>query len=169
MDKPKRPIPAYLLFLRTVRATIHRENPTYGVRQIATRAGQMWRELQDRSEWNNQAAVLRQQYVRQMEEYRTFQRNERLERYRTGMHAPYRFGNPFRPPAFPQSSMIRALPLVNPAQPASPAVQVSTSVAPALPGTSSAPAPSASLQVNTLAVTIKIEQDKVIKEEPRDN
>lgn len=47
-EKPKRPLSAYFLWLGENREQIKRENPGMKVTEIAKRAGELWRGLEDK-------------------------------------------------------------------------------------------------------------------------
>lgn len=47
-EKPKRPLSAYFLWLGENREQIKRDNPGMKVTEIAKRAGELWRGLEDK-------------------------------------------------------------------------------------------------------------------------
>lgn len=49
MDRPKRPLSAYMLWLNENREAIKKESPGIKVTEIAKRGGELWRGLGDKS------------------------------------------------------------------------------------------------------------------------
>lgn len=49
MEKPKRPLSAYMLWLNENREAIKKESPGIKVTEIAKRGGELWRGLGDKS------------------------------------------------------------------------------------------------------------------------
>ncbi|XP_061705413.1 high mobility group protein D-like [Cydia pomonella] len=68
-ERPKRPMSAYFLWLNSVREQIKAENPGIKVTEIAKLGGQMWQNLADKSVWQEQAAKLKEKYLKDLEEY----------------------------------------------------------------------------------------------------
>lgn len=68
-NKPKRPPTAFMLYLNAHREEIKSENPGIPVTDIAKKGGEMWRELKDKSEWENKAAKLKEEYNKAIKEY----------------------------------------------------------------------------------------------------
>lgn len=52
MDRPKRPLSSYMIFLNGQREQIKRENPGIKITEIAKRGGELWRALEDKSRWH---------------------------------------------------------------------------------------------------------------------
>lgn len=59
----KRPLTAFMLFLQSIRDEIKIKYPGINVREIAKKAGEMWRELKDKSDWQAKGAQKMQEYA----------------------------------------------------------------------------------------------------------
>ncbi|KAI9582991.1 FACT complex subunit Ssrp1 [Glossina fuscipes] len=70
LNKPKRPTTAFMLWLNDTRDQIKRENPGISVTDLAKKAGEMWKELKDKSKWEEKAAKDKQRYLDQMKTYK---------------------------------------------------------------------------------------------------
>ncbi|XP_028042074.1 high mobility group protein D-like [Bombyx mandarina] len=68
-DKPKRPMSAYLLWLNSARSKIKDDNPGLKVTEIAKKAGEIWRSMYDKSEWEEKAAKAKEQYIVDLESF----------------------------------------------------------------------------------------------------
>ncbi|KAG9434226.1 FACT complex subunit Ssrp1 [Apis mellifera carnica] len=68
-NKPKRPPTAFMMWLNSARERIKAENPGIAVTEIAKKGGEMWRELKDKSEWEQKAAKAKKDYSASMKEY----------------------------------------------------------------------------------------------------
>ncbi|XP_034949170.1 FACT complex subunit Ssrp1 [Chelonus insularis] len=68
-NKPKRPSSAFMLWLNATRDKIKSENPGISVTEISKKAGEMWKELKDKSEWEQKAAKLKKEYSEALKEY----------------------------------------------------------------------------------------------------
>lgn len=68
-NKPKRPPTAFMLYLNANRDKIKSDNPGIAVTEIAKKGGEMWRDLKDKSEWENKASKLKEEYAKAMKEY----------------------------------------------------------------------------------------------------
>ncbi|XP_067000810.1 FACT complex subunit Ssrp1 isoform X1 [Anabrus simplex] len=68
-NKPKRAPTAFMIWLNAHRESIKADNPGIAVTEIAKKGGEMWRELKDKSEWENKAKEAKEEYLRQMKEY----------------------------------------------------------------------------------------------------
>ncbi|XP_046830309.1 FACT complex subunit Ssrp1 [Vespa velutina] len=68
-NKPKRPATAFMLWLNSARDQIKAENPGIAVTEIAKKGGEMWRELKDKSEWEQKATKAKKEYSAAMKEY----------------------------------------------------------------------------------------------------
>ncbi|CAK9814148.1 FACT complex subunit Ssrp1 [Anthophora quadrimaculata] len=68
-NKPKRPPTAFMIWLNSARERIKAENPGIAVTEIAKKGGEMWRELKDKSEWEQKAAKAKKEYAASMKEY----------------------------------------------------------------------------------------------------
>lgn len=69
-NAPKRAITAFLVWLNENREKIKKENPGIKVTEISKKAGEMWSEMKDKSEWEARAAKDKERYAREMEEYK---------------------------------------------------------------------------------------------------
>uniref|UniRef100_A0A336KB88 CSON004703 protein n=1 Tax=Culicoides sonorensis TaxID=179676 RepID=A0A336KB88_CULSO len=68
-EKPKRPLSAYMLWLNSAREGIKKENPGIKVTEIAKKGGEIWRGMKDKSEWENKAAKLKDDYTKAVQEF----------------------------------------------------------------------------------------------------
>jgi len=68
-DKPKRPLSAYMLWLNDNREAIKKENPGIKVTEVAKRGGELWRNLKDKSKWEQKAVEAKDKYTKQMKEF----------------------------------------------------------------------------------------------------
>ncbi|XP_053964664.1 FACT complex subunit Ssrp1 [Anastrepha ludens] len=69
-NKPKRATTAFMLWLNDSREQIKKDNPGIKVTEIAKKAGEMWKELKDKSKWDELAAKDRQRYQDEMKDYK---------------------------------------------------------------------------------------------------
>ncbi|KAG8192979.1 hypothetical protein JTE90_028100 [Oedothorax gibbosus] len=69
-NKPKRPPSAYFLFLADKREQIKKDNPGIVITEITKKAGEMWKEVTDKSQWEERAGVLKKEYEKAMAEYK---------------------------------------------------------------------------------------------------
>merc|ERR1711915_340402 len=69
-NKPKRPQSAYFLWLNDNREKIKKENPGISITELTKMAGQKWRELDDKKEWEDRAAEAKVEYEEAMKEYK---------------------------------------------------------------------------------------------------
>ncbi|XP_017003111.2 FACT complex subunit Ssrp1 [Drosophila takahashii] len=68
--KPKRATTAFMLWLNDTRESIKKENPGIKVTEIAKKGGEMWKELKDKSKWEEAAAKDKQRYQDEMRNYK---------------------------------------------------------------------------------------------------
>ncbi|XP_055528620.1 mobility group protein 1A-like [Wyeomyia smithii] len=68
-EKPKRPLSAYMLWLGSAREQIKKENPGIKVTEIAKKGGELWRAMKDKSEWENKAAKMKDEYTKAVQEF----------------------------------------------------------------------------------------------------
>lgn len=68
-NRPKRPVTAFMLWLNNTREEIKSKHPGIAVTEIAKKGGEMWRELKDKSEWEQKAAKAKEDYAAAMKEY----------------------------------------------------------------------------------------------------
>ncbi|EDV35474.1 uncharacterized protein Dana_GF12460 [Drosophila ananassae] len=69
-DKPKRATTAFMLWLNDTREKIKKENPGIKVTEIAKKGGEMWKELKDKSKWEEAAAKDKLRYQEEMRNYK---------------------------------------------------------------------------------------------------
>lgn len=69
-NAPKRASTAFMLWLNEHRDEIKRENPSLKVTEIAKKGGEMWRELKDKSIWEEKAAKDKERYTNEMKNYK---------------------------------------------------------------------------------------------------
>ncbi|XP_047031996.1 high mobility group protein D-like [Helicoverpa zea] len=69
MEKPKRPMSAYLLWLNSERGKIKADHPGLKVTEVAKKAGEIWRSMDDKSTWEEKAAEAKEQYAKDLECY----------------------------------------------------------------------------------------------------
>lgn len=69
-NAPKRATTAFMLWLNETRDEIKRDNPGLKVTEIAKKAGEIWRELKDKSEWEEKAAKDKERYTNEMKNYK---------------------------------------------------------------------------------------------------
>ncbi|EDW00865.1 high mobility group protein Z [Drosophila grimshawi] len=68
-ERPKRPLSAYMLWLNENRESIKKENPGSKVTDIAKRGGELWRGLKDKTEWEQKAIKMKEEYNKAVKEY----------------------------------------------------------------------------------------------------
>ncbi|XP_022218389.2 FACT complex subunit Ssrp1 [Drosophila obscura] len=69
--KPKRGTSAFMLWLNDTRESIKRENPGIKVTEIAKKGGEMWKELKDKSKWEDAANKDKLRYQEEMRNYKS--------------------------------------------------------------------------------------------------
>ncbi|CAB3227150.1 unnamed protein product [Arctia plantaginis] len=69
-NAPKRPSTAFMLWLNENRKSIIDENPGIKVTEIAKKGGELWRDLKDKSEWEEKAAKAKEEYNQAMKKYK---------------------------------------------------------------------------------------------------
>ncbi|XP_037117319.1 FACT complex subunit SSRP1a isoform X2 [Syngnathus acus] len=69
---PKRPMSAYMLWLKSSREKIKSDNPGISVTEISKKAGELWRQLgkDEKEEWETKAGEARRQYDIAKKEYK---------------------------------------------------------------------------------------------------
>ncbi|XP_059482130.1 FACT complex subunit Ssrp1 isoform X2 [Neocloeon triangulifer] len=67
--KPKRPLSAYMIWINDNRESIKKKYPGISMTDVAKKGGELWRELKDKSEWEEKAAKLKAEYEVAMKEY----------------------------------------------------------------------------------------------------
>lgn len=68
-NKPKRPPTAFMLYLNSMREQIKKDNPGISVTEIAKKGGELWKQLSDKSEWNDKASKAKEEYNTAMKDY----------------------------------------------------------------------------------------------------
>nr|CAG4640707.1 EOG090X02Z1 [Eulimnadia texana] len=69
-NKPKRPQSAYFLWLNSNRDKIKAENPGISITELTKKAGELWKKLEDKSQWEAKAAKEKEAYEKAMKEYK---------------------------------------------------------------------------------------------------
>lgn len=69
MDRPKRPMSAYLMWLNSARQKIKADFPGLKVTEVAKKGGEIWRGMEDKSEWEAKAAKAKEQYTKDLESF----------------------------------------------------------------------------------------------------
>lgn len=69
MEKPKRPLSAYMIWLNSARGAIKLENPDYKVTDVAKKGGELWRNMKDKTEWEAKAAQAKRDYEVEVKEF----------------------------------------------------------------------------------------------------
>lgn len=68
-NMPKRPQSAYFLWLNESRERIKKDNPGISVTEVSKLAGEMWKEVEDKTEWEEKAVKAKEEYKIAMAEY----------------------------------------------------------------------------------------------------
>ncbi|KAJ0176496.1 hypothetical protein K1T71_007675 [Dendrolimus kikuchii] len=69
-NAPKRPATAFMLWLNENRKSILDDNPGIKVTEVAKKGGELWRDLTDKSEWEEKAAKSKEEYNVAMKKYK---------------------------------------------------------------------------------------------------
>lgn len=69
INRPKRPLSGYFLWLNENREQIKRAHPGIKVTEVARLGGEIWRTLKDKSKWVQQANEARERYTELMKVY----------------------------------------------------------------------------------------------------
>ncbi|CAH2096014.1 unnamed protein product [Euphydryas editha] len=69
-NAPKRPATAFMLWLNENRKGIVEDNPGIKVTEIAKKGGELWRDLKDKSEWEEKANKAKEEYNQAMKKYK---------------------------------------------------------------------------------------------------
>lgn len=69
-DKPKRATTAFLVWLNESRDQIRKDNPGLKITEISKKAGELWREMKDKSVWEEKAAKDKERYANEMKNYK---------------------------------------------------------------------------------------------------
>uniref|UniRef100_L7M9Q0 FACT complex subunit SSRP1 n=1 Tax=Rhipicephalus pulchellus TaxID=72859 RepID=L7M9Q0_RHIPC len=78
-NKPKRPPSAYFLWLAENREKIKKDNPGFSITDVTKRAGELWKEVTDKSKWEEQAAEAAAKYKEAMAAYQASQKDRPQE------------------------------------------------------------------------------------------
>lgn len=70
VNKPKRATTAFMLWLNETREQIRKDNPGIKITEVAKKGGEMWKELKDKSKWEELAAKDKQRYQDEMKDYK---------------------------------------------------------------------------------------------------
>ncbi|KAJ6642332.1 FACT complex subunit Ssrp1 [Pseudolycoriella hygida] len=68
--QPKRAQTAFLIFINEMREKIKSENPGIKITEISKKGGEMWRELKDKSEWEEKANKDKERYAEEMKKFK---------------------------------------------------------------------------------------------------
>jgi len=68
-NAPKRPTTAFMIWLNENREKIKEDNPGISFTDISKKGGELWKELKDKSEWENKAAKSKEEYLKAKKEY----------------------------------------------------------------------------------------------------
>lgn len=68
-DKPKKPMTAYFLWFQEQRDKMKEKYPDLSFTDLAKKGGELWKELKDKSKWENEAKRLQEGYKKDMERY----------------------------------------------------------------------------------------------------
>ncbi len=68
--QPKRGMSAYFLWMNENREKIKSEHPGLSVTEFGKKAGEIWKDLADKSEWNEKAAEDKKRYESEMEKWK---------------------------------------------------------------------------------------------------
>ncbi|XP_054258015.1 FACT complex subunit Ssrp1 [Macrosteles quadrilineatus] len=69
-NAPKRPPTAFMCFLNENREKIKRDNPGIAFLDISKKAGEMWKTLENKKEYEDKVAKLKEEYQEAMKEYK---------------------------------------------------------------------------------------------------
>ncbi|KAG8240393.1 hypothetical protein J437_LFUL002536 [Ladona fulva] len=69
-NMPKRPATAFMMWLNASREKIKSDNPGISVTEVSKKAGEIWRDMKDKSEWESKAAKAKEEYSKAMAEYK---------------------------------------------------------------------------------------------------
>ncbi|KAL1132560.1 hypothetical protein AAG570_010512 [Ranatra chinensis] len=69
-NRPKRPPSAYMLWFNENREKIKTDNPGISFTDIAKKGGELWKKLDDKSEWEKKCAKLKEEYQGELSQYK---------------------------------------------------------------------------------------------------
>ncbi|XP_053671007.1 FACT complex subunit Ssrp1 [Anopheles nili] len=67
---PKRPTSAFMFWLNANREQIRKDNPGVAITEISKKAGELWKELKDKKEWEAKATKSKEEYTEAMAAYK---------------------------------------------------------------------------------------------------
>ncbi|XP_021364929.1 FACT complex subunit SSRP1-like isoform X2 [Mizuhopecten yessoensis] len=68
-DKPKRPMSGYMIWFNTNREKMKTDHPNISIIELSKKAGELWKEITDKTEWDEKHAKAKEEYLVAMEEY----------------------------------------------------------------------------------------------------
>jgi upstream-binding transcription factor len=68
-NKPKKPLSSYLIFSMEMRKILDEEKPGLSFAEMNALIALKWKEISDKQIWNDKAAVAKERYTADMEEY----------------------------------------------------------------------------------------------------
>lgn len=68
--RPKKPSSAYFIWMKEAREQIKKDNPGIGVTDVAKRAGELWKEVKDKSKYEEMAAKEKKNYEKLVAEWK---------------------------------------------------------------------------------------------------
>ncbi len=78
--QPKRPMSAYFIWMNENREKIKSANPGMSITEVGKKAGELWKAMADKSEWDKRAAEDKQRYDAEMKKWLAEGGKEQLER-----------------------------------------------------------------------------------------
>jgi len=77
--QPKRPQTAFFLWLNENREQIKKDHPDLSLAETSKKAGEIWREMEDKSEWNAKADEDKKRYEKEYEKWKADGGEEKLK------------------------------------------------------------------------------------------
>ena len=77
--QPKKNQSAYFLWMNENREKIKKDNPGLSMTDMTKKAGEIWREMNDKSKWNEKAEVDKKRYEKEMEKWKAEGGDEALK------------------------------------------------------------------------------------------
>lgn len=77
--QPKKPLSAYFIFMNANREKLQKENPSSGIGDIAKKAGEIWRTMEDKSEWEEKAKEDKKRYEEEYAKWKEEGGEEKLK------------------------------------------------------------------------------------------
>ncbi|RWS29668.1 structure-specific recognition protein-like protein [Leptotrombidium deliense] len=69
-NKPKKPMSAYFLWLQESRERLKKDHPSLNLPELTKKAGELWKEVKDKTKWEKEAQELKKKYEKDMAEYK---------------------------------------------------------------------------------------------------